>query len=52
MKAAIVFGRGDMSLLLLIIIFSHGDFFFSSSSNFSCLFSPSSQVMSLDEHLA
>ena len=51
MKAAIVFGRGDMSLLLLIIIFSHGDFF-SSSSNFSCLFSPSSQVMSLDEHLA
>ena len=26
--------------------------FFSSSSNFSCLFSPSSQVMSLDEHLA
>ena len=27
MKAAIVFGRGDMSLLLLIIIFSYGDFF-------------------------
>ena len=49
MKAAIVFGRGDMSLLLLIIIFSYGDFF---SSYFSCLFSPSSQVMSLDEHLA
>ena len=49
MKAAIVFGRGDMSLLL-IIIFSYGGFF--SSSYFSCLFSPSSQVMSLDEHLA
>ena len=28
MKAAIVFGRGDMSLLLLIIIFSYGGFFF------------------------
>ena len=28
MKAAIVFGRGDMSLLLLITIFSYGDFFF------------------------
>ena len=27
MKAAIVFGRGDMSLLLLIIIFSYGVFF-------------------------
>ena len=50
MKAAIVFGRGDMSLLLLIIIFSYGVFF--TSSYFSCLFSPSSQVMSLDEHLA
>ena len=27
MKAAIVFGRGDMSLLLIIIIFSYGVFF-------------------------
>ena len=28
MKAAIVFGRGDMSLLLLFIIFSYRSFFF------------------------